>query len=110
MADPPNATDLVQRGQAAARVGQRDEARRYLRRAVQLEPDRLEAWLDLAGVEDDPTDKRACFQTVLDLDPDNVEARLGLEMLEAHDHGHDRDHDHDLDAVIAQAFQIRDLG
>jgi hypothetical protein len=104
----------MQRGQAAARVGHRDEARQYLRQAVQLEPDRLEAWLDLAGVEDDPADKRACFQSVLDIDPSNVEARLGLEMLEGiagpaalehglH-HGHDEDgRDEDLEAVIAQA-------
>ena len=57
MTDVPNATELVQRGQAAARVGLRDEAREYLREAVQLAPDNVEAWLDLAGVENDPAAK-----------------------------------------------------
>lgn len=76
-----NPNELVQRGQAAARVGRRDEARDYLRRAVQLDPENVEAWLGLAGVEDDAAIKIACFQKVLALDPANVEARLGLEML-----------------------------
>ena len=81
MTDALNPTELVQRGQAAARVGRREEARAYLRRAVELAPDHAGAWLDLAGVEDDPAEKRACFERVLALDPDNVEAKLGLEML-----------------------------
>lgn len=77
-----NPTELVQRGQAAARVGRREEARAYLRRAVELDPDHVEAWLGLAGVEDDTAVKIACFQKALALDPANVEARLGLKMLQ----------------------------
>lgn len=104
MIDPTNPTELIQRGQAAARVGHRDKAREYLRRAVELAPEHTEAWLNLAGVEDDPAAKRACFETVLSLEPGNVEAQLGLEML-------DRDvgleaadaHDHELETVIAAA-------
>jgi tetratricopeptide (TPR) repeat protein len=82
MTDSPDPIELLQRGQAAARVGRRDEARETLRRAVQLDPDNTQAWLALAGVEDDPVEKIACFEKVLDLDPGNVEARLGLEMLQ----------------------------
>lgn len=110
MTDPPNATKLVQRGQAAARVGHRDEARKYLRQAVQLEPGHIAAWLDLAGVEDDPDEKRACFQMVLDLDPNNVEAQLGLEMLEDAEEptAPERDHEHQLEAVIAEASRQLD--
>jgi tetratricopeptide (TPR) repeat protein len=82
MTDAQSAIELIQRGQAAARVGHRDEAREYLRRAVDLVPENAEAWLALAGVEDDPAAKIACFETVLKLDPDNIDARLGLEMLQ----------------------------
>ncbi|MGD8625599.1 MAG: tetratricopeptide repeat protein [Anaerolineae bacterium] len=81
MNDSADAKELVRRGQAAARVGRRDEARDYLRRAVELDPDNIQAWLDLAGVEDDPAQKRFCFETVLSLDAGNEEAQLGLEML-----------------------------
>lgn len=81
MNDGLNTEQLLRRGQAAARVGHRDEAREYLRRVVELDPEHVEAWLDLAGVEDDPAQKRVCFETVLALEPDNDEAQLGLEML-----------------------------
>jgi tetratricopeptide (TPR) repeat protein len=81
MTESADTLDLMRRGQAAARVGRRDEARTYLRRAVQLDPQNVLAWLDLAGVEDEPAAKRRCFETALAIEPDNVEARLGLEML-----------------------------
>ncbi len=82
MSDSLQATELMRRGQAAARVGRRDQAREYLRSAVELDPRNAEAWLDLAGVEDDPQRKRACFETVLEIDPGNEQAGLGLEMLD----------------------------
>ena len=82
MTDSANTTELVQRGKAAARVGRLDEARTYLDRAVQLEPDNVDAWLALTAVVQDPAQKIACFETILQLEPDNVEARLGLEMLQ----------------------------
>jgi tetratricopeptide (TPR) repeat protein len=96
MTEPSNATELIRRGLAAARVGRRAEARDYLRRAVALEPENVEAWLDLAGVEESPERKRACFERALELDPENEEARLGLEML-------DDGEPADMEAVIAEA-------
>jgi tetratricopeptide (TPR) repeat protein len=98
MTEPANTTELVQRGKAAARVGRLDEAREYLGRAVQLAPEDVEAWLSLAAVEDDPAQKIACFETILALEPDNVEARLGLEMLQQ-----DLGAEDELEAVIAEA-------
>jgi tetratricopeptide (TPR) repeat protein len=108
MADLIDTTELVQRGKAAARVGRLDEARVLLRRAVQLAPDNVEAWLNLAAVEPDPVKKMACFETILELDPNNVEARLGLEMLQADTAPGKKAEsitDDDLEAVIAQASQ-----
>jgi tetratricopeptide (TPR) repeat protein len=101
MSNSPNATELLRRGQAAARVGRRDEARDYLRRAVKVDPENAQAWLDLAGVEEDPAQKRICFETVLALDPGNEEAELGLEML-----GYEPAQpaaDDELESVIAEA-------
>jgi len=100
MSDSLQATELMRRGQAAARVGRREQARGYLRGAVELDPKNVEAWLDLAGVEDDPARKRACFQTVLDVDPGNEQARLGLEMLDQDPAAGAED---ELEAVLAAA-------
>jgi hypothetical protein len=106
MNDRLTVDQLLRRGQAAARVGRREEAREYLRRVVELETEHVEAWLDLAGVEDDPAQKRVCFETVLAIDPGNDEARLGLEML-----GHKQERpvpagrmaEDELDALISEA-------
>jgi tetratricopeptide (TPR) repeat protein len=114
MTDLSNPKELLQRGQAAARVGHRAEAREMLRRAVAITPDSTDAWLALAGVEDDPAEKIACFEKVLALDPENVEARLGLEMLQRNDpvsptqqQGPQTlvqpDGDGDLEAVLSEA-------
>jgi hypothetical protein len=106
MTDSLDPTELLHRGQAAARIGHQDEARDYLRRAVQQAPDRPDAWLALAGVEDDPAVKITCFEKVLALEPGNVEARLGLEMLQRKldsDVPAPDDVAGDLDAVLAEA-------
>ena len=106
MTESRNITELVQRGNAAARVGRLDEAREYLSRAVELAPDNVDAWLALVAAERDPAQKRACFRRILELDPDNVEARFGLEMLEQ-DAGsaeaNEEEAGEELEAVLAEA-------
>ena len=97
MAETLDAMELIRRGQAAARVGRRAEARKLLRQAVELEPDNVGAWLDLASVEEERAQKRACFERALALDPGSADARLGLEMLE------EDEEPANLDAVIAAA-------
>ena len=74
--------DLIRQGAAAARVGDRDEARQRFEKALALDESRVEAWLGLAGVVDSRQEKRRCFERVLALDPGNEEARAGLEWLE----------------------------
>jgi hypothetical protein len=111
MTEPSDAKELVRLGQAAAMVGRREEARGALRQAVGLEPRNVDAWLALAGVEDDPADKIACFETVLSLDPDHAEAQLGLDMLQGHEHQHpsgDQHGHHELEDVIAEASRQLD--
>jgi tetratricopeptide (TPR) repeat protein len=94
--------ELIRRGQAAARVGRREEARRLLRQAVEVDPYNVGAWLDLASVEDERAKKRACFERALALDPGSADARLGLEMLE------EDEEPTNLDAVLAEASRQLD--
>lgn len=119
MSDAPDQTRLIQQGQAAAREGQMDKAREILRRAIQLDPDDVRAWLVLAGVEREPEAKMDCYERVLALDPSQAEARLALDLLQrkaaaprpARRHppsrqdatGSEPEEDLQLDAVIAEA-------
>ena len=103
MSEASNPKELIQRGQAASAVGRREQAREYLSRAVELAPENVDAWMALAGVEDDPAQKAACFEKVLKLDAENVEARLGLEMLQA-----ESQEDDELESVIAAASRQLD--
>ncbi len=74
---------LLQRGVAAARVGDDDEARLCLAELTVRDPDNAEAWLWLAGVEPDPRTKREMFERALELRPDDPQAKIGLERLAA---------------------------
>ncbi len=74
--------DLVQEGLTAARVGDIEDARRLLRRATIKEPNNVEAWIALAGVVDSLHDKQECFEKALKVDPNNTQAKTGLELVE----------------------------
>lgn len=75
--------NLISQGQAAAQAGQRELARRYLQAAIDLDPNNVDAWLWLAGVQDDPMETKQCLERVLELDPGNVQAQRGLQWVEA---------------------------
>ncbi|QLQ08495.1 MAG: hypothetical protein HZY76_22620 [Anaerolineae bacterium] len=70
--------DLMARASAAARVGEALQAR-SVRRGLQKNPENAEAWLGLAGVIDNPDDKKAVLEQALRVDPENTEANAGLE-------------------------------
>ncbi len=76
------ATDLLKQGLTAARVGDVEDARRLLSEATTQMPDNVDAWLALAGVVDALPEKKRCFERVLELQPDNQEARAGLARVE----------------------------
>ena len=50
-------TTLLQAGIAAARSGQRDQARDLLMQVVELDEENVPGWLWLCGVMDDPEDR-----------------------------------------------------
>ncbi|MFN8502655.1 tetratricopeptide repeat protein [Kouleothrix sp.] len=72
---------LLRQGIAAAKAGQRDEARQLLTRVVESDERSELGWLWLSGVVDDPADIRTCLQNVLDLNPDSAPAKKGLALI-----------------------------
>jgi lipoprotein-anchoring transpeptidase ErfK/SrfK len=70
--------ELMQRGMAAARAGQRTQARPYFATILELDPTHQEARLALAAVLDDAQEAMAHLAHVLTLNPGNERARAGL--------------------------------
>lgn len=75
--------DLLREAGAAARAGDRDEAERLYRRAIERAPESVEAWLGLGTVLSEPEQKAACFRRVIELDPQNADAQASLDRLRA---------------------------
>jgi len=72
---------LLEMGIAAARSGNRAEARMLLEGVTLMEPDNEQAFLWLSFVLDEPKLATRCLEHVLELDPDNEQARRGLSWL-----------------------------
>lgn len=75
--------ELLNQAAAAARLGDREEAERLYRRATERSPGNTQAWLGLAGAVEALDEKRAYFEKVLAISPDNGEARAALQRLAA---------------------------
>ena len=72
------ADTILQLGIAAAREGNREEARNLFSLLTRQEPDNVQAWLWLAGVAEGPDERRAALERVVELDPTNEMAIKGL--------------------------------
>ncbi|MCD6555354.1 MAG: L,D-transpeptidase family protein [Anaerolineae bacterium] len=75
--------ELLAKGIAAARAGQRRRARRYLSQATTLDPTNEKAWLWLSGVVNDYQLMLACLNKVLALNPHNPRAQAGAKWVRA---------------------------
>ena len=75
---PATAEELLAKGKTAAISGQKDLAREYLGRVVQLEPHSEEAWLWLSGVANNLPMMKSCLERVLVINPHNQQAREGM--------------------------------
>ncbi len=73
---------LIQEGNAALRAGDMIEARKHFRRASELEPENIEAWLGMAGAVRPFAEKREYLQRALDIDPTHAGARGSMEYVE----------------------------
>ena len=74
---------LVSAGQAALLAGDAYAARRHFRRALELDPERVEAWIGMAGSARPYREKREYLRRALELHPDHPDARAVLEQVEA---------------------------
>ncbi|MBI2911891.1 MAG: tetratricopeptide repeat protein, partial [Chloroflexi bacterium] len=70
---------MVEEGVAAARQGERGQARALLLQATARAPDAFDAWLWLGGIEDDPRQALQYLERAVALQPESVRARRGLE-------------------------------
>lgn len=84
--------DLLSRGRAAAKAGEKAEARRYLERLMHLDPpleERLEALYWLSEVLEDVPEKRACLEEILAHNFGDARARWALAILDGKLHPED---------------------
>jgi len=72
------AEELLHKGKTAATSGQKDLAREYLGRVVQMQPQHEEAWLWLSGVAGNLPMMKGCLERVLAINPHNTQAREGM--------------------------------
>lgn len=76
--------NLLRQGIAAAKAGQRLEARHALMRVVKADQCNEQAWIWLAAVVDDPAQQRTCLEYALKLNPQNVQAQQGIAWIDKH--------------------------
>lgn len=76
------AKELRQQGIAAAKAGQKDEARHLLQQSIRLEPNSEAAWLWLASVARETREREFCLQKILEINPNNETANKALEQLQ----------------------------
>ncbi len=75
----------LQQGIAAARAGRREQAQRLLMQVVEADEQSETAWLWLSSVVETDQDRLICLENVLTLNPDNAQARAGLDWLRQQD-------------------------
>jgi len=75
--------ELLELGIAAARGGNRQEARMYLEAVTLAEPDNEQAFLWLSFVMDDRKLAMRCLERVLNINPNNEQAKRGLAWLQS---------------------------
>ncbi|RME42626.1 MAG: hypothetical protein D6796_14145, partial [Caldilineae bacterium] len=77
-----NLYQKLQQGIAAAKAGNREEARTLLMEVVETDERQILAWMWLSRVLDDLDDKQICFENILALAPNNEFALKGMAWLE----------------------------
>jgi hypothetical protein len=74
-------SDALENGIAAYKNGDKARAGQYLQQALKENPQNISAWLWLSVLVNGAEQKRYCFQKVLAIDPGNVHALKGLNVL-----------------------------
>ena len=82
MPTSPEVNELLQRGIAAAKAGQKQEARQVLLRVTELDEANEQAWLWLSAAVESIEERRVCLENVLAINPHNRHAQSGLSWLD----------------------------
>ncbi len=69
---------IIASGIAAAKAGDKEQARRLLLKATELRPTDATPWIWLSATTDDPAEQRSYLESALAADPNNGAARRGL--------------------------------
>jgi len=77
--------ELLERGLLALESGEREDGIEFLKRAVEADPDNLNAWKALAEASDDRAEKTIALTSILQLDPGNADAREQLKEMQRED-------------------------
>jgi hypothetical protein len=77
-----NVEGLIKEGIRAYRAKNKAEARALFEKASELDQYSEQAWLWLSAVVDTEEDQRVCLENVLFINPENVNARKGLAVLQ----------------------------
>lgn len=78
-----NVEKLIKDGIRAYKAKNRAEAHSLLEKATELDPYSEQAWLWLSAVVDTEEDQRVCLENVLYINPDNADAKKGIDKLNA---------------------------
>lgn len=73
---------LLRTGIQAAQSGNKAAARRILEQVVEQAPDNELAWIWMASVVESVSERQACLQRVLEINPTNSRARQALDQLQ----------------------------
>ncbi|MBZ0298482.1 MAG: hypothetical protein K8J31_02025, partial [Anaerolineae bacterium] len=76
------ARNLRRQGIAAAKAGQKDQARALLQQSIRLEPNNEAAWIWLASIARDQRERLFCFQKLLEINPQNETALNALKAMD----------------------------
>lgn len=77
----PNLDDLMRLGVRAAKEGNKQGARLFFQQVLDEDKRHEGAWLWLASLADNETDKRRYLETVLSINPDNTTAKRQIDQL-----------------------------
>ncbi len=75
------AKELRRQGIAAAKAGQKDQARQLLQQSLRLEPGSEVGWLWLASVAQNQRERMFCLHKLLEINPNNEMAQQSLQSL-----------------------------
>jgi len=76
-----NVDAMVREAKRAIRAGNKSEAQALLLRATELDQSHEQAWMWLSAVVESIEDQMICLENVLQINPQNTDAKRGLDML-----------------------------